>query len=48
MSVPRVLRGGGDDALGFACDFRAVGGPFRTLTIEFEKAECVRWVCEEY
>merc|ERR1712227_94345 len=34
LHLPSVLRE--DAALAFACDFRQIGGPFRSLTIQFK------------
>mmetsp|Transcript_50118 Transcript_50118/g.145331 ORF Transcript_50118/g.145331 Transcript_50118/m.145331 type:complete len:138 (+) Transcript_50118:3-416(+) len=46
VQVPHALSR--NAKLAFGCDFRGIGGPFRSLTIEFRDAECVRWLCEDY
>ena len=31
----------------FGCDFRPIGGPERVLTVEYRRAQLVRWGCED-
>lgn len=44
--VPRRLSP--DSRLSFACDFRGIGGPFRSVTVEFQRGECSEWLCAEH
>ena len=46
-SVPRTWPLREDVHLTFGCDFRPIGGPFRTLTLEYASNELSRWVCED-
>ncbi|CAE8693573.1 unnamed protein product [Polarella glacialis] len=47
LRVPSKLTRG-DVQLAFGCDFRRIGGPFRSLTMSFLHDECIRWLCEDY
>ena len=31
----------------FGCDFRPIGGPERVVTMEYRRAQLVRWGCED-
>mmetsp|Transcript_35841 Transcript_35841/g.114792 ORF Transcript_35841/g.114792 Transcript_35841/m.114792 type:complete len:216 (-) Transcript_35841:319-966(-) len=45
LRVPTMLTG--DATLSFGCDFRAIGGPLRSVSIEFSESKCVQWCCHE-
>ena len=46
LRVPRVVES--DATFAFGCDFRPIGGPFRSLVIECSGFETQRWVCTEH